>query len=93
MIVIPFHFCFLVVSFQSPAISSGIPNLLSSVMGDVCGPENNFLNSEVITQVLKIVLIKTSLPLTCEITQTSLLINYAINSEDEIKAKILLWND
>ncbi|XP_048762477.2 thymocyte selection-associated high mobility group box protein TOX-like isoform X2 [Ostrea edulis] len=32
--------------FESPAISSGIPNLLSSVMGDVCGPENNFLNSE-----------------------------------------------
>ncbi|XP_062621491.1 TOX high mobility group box family member 4-B-like isoform X2 [Saccostrea cucullata] len=31
---------------ESPAISSGIPNLLSSVMGDVYGPEASYLTSE-----------------------------------------------
>lgn len=32
---------------QSPAISSGLPFLSSSVMGDVCGPEATYITNEV----------------------------------------------
>lgn len=38
-----FFFFFL----QNPAISSGLPFLSSSVMGDVCGPEATYITNEV----------------------------------------------
>lgn len=37
----------LMIFLQSPAISSGLPFLSSSVMGDVCGPEATYITNEV----------------------------------------------